>query len=276
MFMRTIKSSFRSLVNRAGFSMLNMGGLALGLACFILIGLFVRDELSYDRYHEKADQIHRLGVHIFLDGMESNFATVAAPVSAGLVDNYPEVTASTRISKGGFPVLRYGDKAFSEERFYWADSTIFDIFTIPVLSGERGTALTIPYSVVFTESMARKYFGSEDPIGKTVIMDGRQDYTVTAVVEDVPSASHFHFDFLAAMSARSNSRNASWATQTNFTAYFLLDESVAAKVFQEKLKDLVIAKINPEISELFDMSAEDVYASGTEFENLVQPRRASS
>ena len=105
MLIRILQTSIRNLTGKKGFALLNAGGLVLGSACFILIGLYVQDELSYDRHHEKADQIHRMGLHIFLDGTESNFATVAAPVAAGLAENFPEVTATTRLSRGGFPVL---------------------------------------------------------------------------------------------------------------------------------------------------------------------------
>jgi len=254
-----------------GFTLLNIGGLVLGLTCFILIGLYVQDELSYDRHHEKADQIHRMGLHIFLDGTESNFATVAAPVAAGLLENYPEVTGVTRLNQGGYPVLRYGDKAFSEERFFWAVSTVFDVFTMPFIAGNPDGALVEPYSVVFTESMATKYFGAEDPVGKTVSMDNRQDYTVTGVIEDIPSASHFHPDFLASMSARDASRRTSWATNNNFATYFLLDPNVPADVFQEKLKALVVTYVHPEISQLFNTPVEEILAGGTEFEYLVHP-----
>jgi putative ABC transport system permease protein len=114
MLSRILRNSLRSLSAKKGFSLLNVGGLVLGLTSFILIGLYVRDELAYDRYHEQADNIYRLNLHLFLDGTESNLPTTAAPVAQGLVDTYPEVRAATRITKGGFPVLRYGDKAFSE------------------------------------------------------------------------------------------------------------------------------------------------------------------
>jgi hypothetical protein len=107
MLKRILQTSIRNLASRKGFALLNVGGLVLGVSCFILIGLYVQQELSYDRHHEKADQIHRLGLHIFLDGTESNFATVSAPLARGLVDHFPEVKASARVNKGGFPVLRY-------------------------------------------------------------------------------------------------------------------------------------------------------------------------
>lgn len=271
MLSRILKTSLRNLRSKKGFAFLNIGGLVLGLSCFMLIGLYVQNELSYDRHHERVDEIHRLGLHIFLDGTESNFATVAAPVAQGLVDTYPEVTAATRLNQGGFPVLRYEDKAFSEERFFWADSTVFDVFTMPFLAGVPKTALVAPYSIVFTESMAIKYFGDVNPVGKTVNMDNNQDYTVTGVIEDIPEASHFHPDFLASMSSRQANLRASWATNNNFATYFLLDPSMPAPEFQEKLKALVVQRVYPEISQLFNTSVENVLASGAEFEYLVHP-----
>lgn len=271
MLTKLLKTSLRSLASKKGFSLLNIGGLALGLACFMLIGVYVLEELSYDQYHQNFDRIHRMGLHIFMDGTESNFAVVAAPVATGLTDNFPEVSASTRLYTGGYPVLRYADKAFSEEHFFWADSTVFDVFTIPLAAGNPETALVEPYSVVFSESMARKYFGGENPIGKTVNMDNRQDYTVTAVMEDFPAASHVHPDFFAAMSGREHSRRTSWATNNTYGTYFLLDPSVPADVFQEKLKVLVKTYVYPEITQLFGTSVEEVLATGAEFSYLVEP-----
>ncbi|NQV73236.1 ABC transporter permease [bacterium] len=271
MFKNLLQTSLRNLSSKKGFSFLNVGGLAIGLSCFILIGLFVQNELSYDLHNEKADQIHKMGLHLFLDGTESNFAVVAAPVARGLLDEFPEVEASTRFSKNGVPVLRYENKAFSEEDFYWADSTVFDVFTIPFVVGDRKTALTGPYTIVFTESMAEKYFGKEDPIGKVVTMDGRQDYTVTGVVKDAPEASHAHYDFLGSSSSREMSNNTSWATQNNFGTYFVLNPSVSASEFQEKLKALVVSHVYPEIAELFNAPIDAIMSSGTEFEYLVMP-----
>lgn len=271
MLSNLIKTSIRSLSSKKGFSLLNVGGLALGLTCFILIGLFVQHELSYDKHHEKADRIYKMGVHIFLDGTESNFAVVGAPVAQGLKDEFPEIEATTRFTKGGIPVLRYADKAFSEERFYWADSTVFDVFTMPFIVGDPKTALVRPHTVVFTESMAQKYFGTEDALGKMVSMDGRTDYTVTGVIQDAPEASHAHYDFIGSVYSVNNSQNTSWATNNNFGTYFVLREGANIVDFEKKLPQLVETKVFPEVTELFNASIEDVLASGTEFEYLVMP-----
>lgn len=190
MLLNSPKSSFRKLLNQRGFTLINVGGLGLGVTCFLLIALFVTDELSYDRYHENADRIYRIAVHVVMDGNESDMASAAAPVAQGLVDEIPEVEAATRLVRSGAPVLRYGDKAFSEERLYWADSTVFDVFTIPFIQGDPGTALSEPWTLLLTRSMVEKYFPDEDPVGKILEMDGRQDYVVTGVVED------FHYESL--------------------------------------------------------------------------------
>jgi putative ABC transport system permease protein len=271
MLSKLLKTSFRHLSSKKGFSLLNIGGLALGLACFILIGVYVIEELSYDKQNEHYDEIHRLGLHIVLEGTESEFASVAAPVGPALVEYFPEVAASTRLYTGGYPVLRYADKAFSEEHFFWADSTVFDVFTIPLNAGDPEIALVEPHSVVFSESMARKYFGDENPIGKTVNMDNRQDYTVTGVMQDFPSASHMHPDFFASLSSQERSRTTSWATNNMYATYFLLDPGVSAPEFQEKLMSLVETYVYPEIEQVFNTSVEDVLASGAEFEYLVEP-----
>ncbi|HUF09564.1 MAG TPA: ABC transporter permease [Rhodothermales bacterium] len=266
-----LKSSLRSLKSKKGFSLLNIGGLALGLACFMLITVYVLEELSYDRHNEKYDRIHRMGLHLFLDGTETNIASVAAPVGPGLVEHFPEVSAQTRLFTGGFPVVRYADRGFSEERFFWADSTVFDVLTVPLVAGDPKTALVAPFSVVFSESMARKYFGNESPIGQTVSMDNRDDYTVTGVMKDFPAASHVRPDFLAAMSGREHSRTTSWATNNSYATYFLLDPSVSAAEFKEKLRSLAQTYVYPEVSQMFGVSAEQMLDSDAEFEYLVEP-----
>ena len=113
------------------------------------------------------------------------------------MQEFPEVIQAARFRNFGYPVLRYKDKVFSEELYFPADSTIFEVFAIPFLRGNPKTALTQPNTVVITCSMAKKYFGDENPMGKTLIADNRRDWVVTGVVEDVPPNSHFHYDFLA-------------------------------------------------------------------------------
>ncbi|HSP88213.1 MAG TPA: ABC transporter permease, partial [Ignavibacteriaceae bacterium] len=163
-----IKIALRNLVRFKAFSAINIIGLAVGMACCILILLYVFDELSYDRFHAKADRIYRITVDGALGDNEFVAAVSPPTLMKTLIQDYPEVEATTRFKTFGFPVLRYGDKVFSEEKFYWVDSSFFDVFTVEFVRGNPKTALIQPEAVVLTERMAKKYFGNEDPVGKLI------------------------------------------------------------------------------------------------------------
>ncbi|NVM57691.1 MAG: ABC transporter permease, partial [Desulfobacterales bacterium] len=166
MFWSYVKITVRNVIRQKLYSGINILGLAIGVATCITIILYVQDELSYDHYHEKADRIYRMAFNAVIGGNEFNAALSAAPVAATLLEEFPEVETTTRIGYiGGYPVLRYGDKVFSEDLHTAADSSIFDVFDIPFIIGNPKTALTEPNSLVLTESTARRYFGDENPIG---------------------------------------------------------------------------------------------------------------
>ena len=152
-----IKIALRNLLKYKGTSFINIFGLSAGITCCILISLFVLDELSYDRYYEKADRIYRVTLQGIVGTNEFNGAITRAPLAETLVRDFPEVTAAARFRSFGFPVLRYGEKVFSEERFFSADPSIFDVFTIPFIKGNPKTALSKPNTVVITQTMAKKY-----------------------------------------------------------------------------------------------------------------------
>lgn len=246
MFSNYFKIAVRNLVRFKSFSFINITGLAVGIASCVLILLFVRDELSYDRFNEKADRIYRPIVEGKLGENEFHMAVTSSPMAYTLLEEFPEVEAVTRFRNYGFPVFRYGDKAFSEERTYWADSTFFDVFTVKFLEGNSETALTKAESIVLTESMRKKYFGDEKALGKVINSDRRRDYVVTAVIEDFPKTSHFHPDFLQALTRYEDSRSTRWVSN-NFYTYVVLREGASAKEFEEKLAGLVQKYVAPQI-----------------------------
>ena len=170
-------------------------------------------------------------------------------MAPALVDEIPEVITATRIRNYGFPVLSYKDKVFSEEQFYWADSTIFSIFTIPFLKGDPETALTEPNTVVFTEAMAKKYFGEEDPLNKVIALNNGVTYMVTGVIENFPHNSHFHFDFIASLVSYQGTLNDFWVSN-NFYTYVLLKEGSAREQLEEKLSHFVDKYAVPQIEEI--------------------------
>ena len=232
------KTAFRSLLKHRGYSFINVLGLAIGITCCLLILLFVQDELSYDKHHEKVDRIYRVAVYGFLGAGEFNSAVSPTPLAETLLRDYPEVEAAVRIRTFGYPVVRYEDKVFSEERFYWADSTFFKVFTAELIKGDPRTALVEPRAVVITESMMKKYFGDEDPIGKILNLNNRQDYHVSGVMKDFPENSHFHFDFLASLAGSSLSRRTEWLINDWYT-YIVLKKGSNREEFEKKLEAVV-------------------------------------
>ncbi|MEK7728281.1 MAG: ABC transporter permease [candidate division KSB1 bacterium] len=201
MFKNYLKIALRNLLKYKGYSLINILGLAVGMASCILILLYVHDELSYDQHNERAAQIYRVTRQWFnSDGSSSlHLGHVAPPIGPLLKNDFPDILQMARIADGNEPLLRYQDKVFQEERFYFADPNIFEIFTLPLLKGDPKNALADPNGVVLTSAMAQKYFGSEDPLGKVLNFDNQADLKVTGVMREIPVNSHFHFDFLGSM-----------------------------------------------------------------------------
>jgi putative ABC transport system permease protein len=270
MFAHSLKIILRNLKKRKGISLINIAGLTIGVIGFILIALFVQDELSYDRHHEKADRIYRVNVRAVANNTEFYGAAACTPMAQALVTEFPEVEASTRLHRFGIPVVRYKDKAFSEERFWFADPSFFDVFSVPFLRGDPKTALTEPNSVVLTRSMAEKYFGTEDPIGKTLNAHRRQDFLVTGVIEDVPRTSHFHYDLLGSMNAFEYSRSQNWISNNDYT-YFVLREGVSHREFEEKMQSLIQKYVYPQVKGALGVTPEEFIAGGGFFAYYIQP-----
>ncbi len=265
-----LKIAVRNFVKHLGFSFINVFGLAVGIATCLLIILFVRDETSFDKHNVKYDRIHRIGLRGYVNNSTFNGVVTPSPMAKALVAEFPEVEAATRLINFGFPVFRYGDKVFSEERIFWVDAAFFNVFTVPFVSGDPKTALEKPLTIVLTRTMARKYFGDEDPMGKTLNADRRRDYVVTGVVEDPPRNSHFHYDFLAALETYDDSRSTVWVSN-NYLTYVLLREDASPEAFAAKMPDLIKAHVAPQIQAAIGISMEQFFASGGKYEYFVQP-----
>ncbi len=196
-----LKIAIRKLLKYKAYTFINILGLAIGMACCILILLYIQDELSYDGFHENADRIFRVSRQWFNpDGTSSlHLGHVAPPIAPLLKNDFPDIILAARLIGGGTTLVRYEARYFEEARFYFADPEIFDVFTLPFVKGDPKTALLDPNSVVITEEMATKYFGNVDPINQVINIDGETDLKVTGVMKNIPRNSHFHVDFLGAM-----------------------------------------------------------------------------
>lgn len=198
MFKNDSMVALRNLIKNKVLSAINILGLAVGMAGFILIVLYVQNELSYDQHHVNKYRIYRLAVSETTKSMTNDWATTSAAWAPALARDNPDIERFVRLRLPDRRVLvRYGRKSYFEKYFLNADSTVFDVFTIPLLRGNAESALSSPNSVVLSESMVSKYFADEDPIGKTILADDETEYNVTGVMQDIPETSHFHADFLA-------------------------------------------------------------------------------
>jgi putative ABC transport system permease protein len=197
MFLRHARVAVRTLRKKPLFTAINTTGLAVGLACCLLLALYVQDELSFDRFHVNADELVRL--ERIQPGSDSRSAFTDGPSACDIAQQYPEVVAATRTFREE-SLISVGNIQFTGERIAYVDSTYLSMFSFPLLAGDRRTALAAPQSIVLTESLARKYFGTSDPVGRQVRVNNEWDMTVTGVVEDVPYNSHYRFDALASFS----------------------------------------------------------------------------
>ena len=237
--------ALRTFRKRKSFSLINLAGLAVGVACFWLISLYVQFELSFDRYHQKANRIYRLVAHqpgnIYLG--TDHFAVTQAVLAKTLEQEYPEVLEAVTVDDASNVLISVGDKNFYEDGILLADAELFEIFDFPFLVGDPQTALAEPFSIVLTEEMAHKYFGDENPLGKIVRYQDRHDFTVTGILKDIPKNSHFHFKMLMPFQARiamaSNPEQYQRWGNSSFYTYILVPENFDQAAFEAKLPALV-------------------------------------
>lgn len=218
------------------YSLLNILGLTIGITFSLFLIFYVRDELNYDRYNKKADRIFRIVSYIQERDKNTNWTLTQAPLAATLKKDYPEVEESARFMGRERTLFKYGEKDFYETKIYYADSTVFKIFTYPFLEGNPATALTEPNSIVISKTLADKYFGKNtSAIGKT-LRTVYDVYKVTGVMQDVPHNSHLRFDMLISWSSLPKNQNGdgNWGNFNNFT-YVLLKPATSATVFNKKL-----------------------------------------
>lgn len=210
MFHNYLITAIRSLFRQKGFSLINILGLAIGLACALLILLWVQDELSFDKHHEKADRIFRVGTQ-FGPTSDQRGAFTAPPMAQAILNEFPEVLHAVRLDLWDKNVVvRRGNEYFTQKDLVGADGSLFDVFTIPFIQGNPDTALTQPGTIVLTEDTARKYFPDQNPLGLTLSIRNK-DYQVTGVVENCPLSSHFHFEMLTSLITEPLSQDLEWA-----------------------------------------------------------------
>jgi putative ABC transport system permease protein len=259
-----IKTAFRNLMKNKGFTFINVFGLTLGLATCLLIVFYVFDELSYDRYNEKAARIYRLNNDIKFGGMENSYAVTPSPAAAALMADFPEVEQAVRLRDRGGNQVRKGNQDIQEDRMVYADSNFFKVFTLPMLQGDPTTALVAPHTIVITEDMARKYFDHVNAVGEVITVNDSIRYKVTGVIKNIPAQSHFHFDFFMSMASTDEGRQPTWFSN-NFFTYILLKPGANVNAFKAKLPAFMVRHAGPELQTILHKDFKTFERDGSYF-----------
>ena len=252
MFRNYFKIAWRNLLKNKGLFSINIIGLAIGITSCLIIMLFVVDELSYDRFNEKSNEIFRVVFNASVNGEQIKEAVVMPPVAEALVKEFPEVIGATRIRIIGFPKVSYNKNSYRNGSFAYVDPNFFETFTLPILKGNEISPLKEPNSIVLTEQIAAKYFGKEDPIGKILGVDDLQ-FKVTAIIDNIPNNSHFHFDMLASMLGNKDAKSTSWMN-SGFHTYLVLKKGSDYKDLESKFPAIVKKYMGPQMMDEVGMS----------------------
>ncbi|MCJ7581229.1 MAG: ABC transporter permease [Candidatus Aminicenantes bacterium] len=239
MFKNYIVTAFRNIRRQKGFSFLNLAGLSVGITCVILLSLYIQEELSYDRFHKDYDRIYRVCMeHPFVYNGKNQSAITPAPLAPALKEDLPEVSSSLRMVDWINVHISVNDTNFLEESLLFASPGFFDVFSFELVKGNPRQVLADPYSVVLSQRMAQKYFGSENPLGKTVKFEDRFDLQVTGIIRNMPENSHFNADLISPFQLFGISENedfTSWGASGYYT-YLKLKEEVSPAQVEDKLK----------------------------------------
>lgn len=272
MFKYYYKIATRNLWRNKAFSAITVLGLAIGLATCLLIALFVTDELKYDSYIKNADRTYRINADFLVNG--SSFRQRYAPALLGevLQQDFPQVEKYVRFIQQPHILVQKGEQTLIEDGISYADSTVFDMFSLEMVAGNPVTALRAPKSIVLSESMARKYFNSIDIVGKSIHTDNINDYTITGVIKDVPSQAHLHFHFIKAMAELEDSRQPQWMSD-NFATYVRLRPGATQEQLNGYLKVATKKYMEEHLRKLTGSGIADLEKKGGHFGYTTIPVR---
>jgi putative ABC transport system permease protein len=262
------RSTIRNIKKEKTSTLINIGGLAIGITCFIILALYVADELGYDSFHKNADNTYRIFVQSKINGKQDNNTKTSGLLGPLLTQKFPEVKNYARMSYFGIRTFMYGDKRLRDGRIYGADSSFFEVFTYKFISGNPETALNKPYSVVLTKTAAERIFGKEDALGKTLRTEYGKDFLVTGVMEDFPLNSSFSCQMLESMSTYEENTN--W-TDLWYTTYVQLKEGSDPEIFENKLQRIITENMGPSVEKLLGVSIEQFLQMGNEYRLCLQP-----
>ncbi len=264
MFSNYLTAAFRNLRKHKFYSSINILGLSVGLTCFILISLYVKDELAFDQFHPDVENMYRMDFSGSINGNEFVTALASVPAAQTMVAEFPEVTAATRLRTRGERLIKVKGTTqnYKESDVTYADANFFQFFNFPLLKGDPETVLERPNTIAISEKVAKKVFGDEDPIGQVLVMSNEFDFEVTGVFQDMPPQSHFHFDLILAMEGLEEAKSTFWMS-FNFNTYLKVQPGTSPASIEAKFPALIEKYIGPEIAQFMQgMTLDEFYESG--------------
>jgi putative ABC transport system permease protein len=255
--------TFRSILKHKFYSFINILGLSIGITCFLMITLYVKDELSYDKHLPAIERLYRLDFTGTIGGNTFITSLSSVPAAQALMNDYPEVESAVRMRDRGNEMIKPEGQMqiFNEEKILLADSNFFEFFQLPLLEGDPVTALAAPKKAAISEAIAKKYFGNETAVGKTIEVQGWDNFEVTAVYKEMPSNQHFHADVLFSITSTSEAFNTQWMG-FNFVTYLKIKPENAAEALEAKFPDMIAKYIGPEIQKFMGQSMEEFKEAG--------------
>jgi putative ABC transport system permease protein len=274
MYKNFFKVALRNIARHKVFSLINILGLAIGMACSILITIYIIDELSYDKYHNDHENIYRVQMKAKVQEVLMDGVALGAPAAGTFRAEIPEVESSIRVdfdrAYASGSTVKIGSETFTEEKMFFADSNIFNFFNIPLLQGNEKIALNDPNTMILTKSAAKKYFKLVDPVGKTLEINGT-DFLVTGVAKDIPHNSHFHFNILASMPSYERSRSTFWLGNDTFYTYLKLRNDANVEVVVDKIQKIAEAHYNIDLQQHMGINIDQFFEAGNYFNLYLLP-----
>ena len=245
MLLNYFKVAIRNLLKHKLYSFINIAGLGIGLAAFILIALYVRFEFSFDQYHTNKDRIYRVAAP-FGQEQYAHIAKVTDLWGPGIKEGVAQVEAMTRFVFRGQALFEFGDTKSYERGGFYTDASVFDMFSFDVLAGDPATALADPGSIVLTKSLAEKYFGDENPLGREIQIDGETTYKVTGVMANARPNSHFTYNYFVSLSTYSHPQMGDWRRWNQFYTYVMLEDGVTAQQVMPAIDEVIRTGVGEE------------------------------
>lgn len=276
MFINNLKIAYRNLIRNKGYSLINISGLAIGMACTILLLLWVNHELSYDKFHTKEKQLYQIVNWQTYSGQKYGWSSIPGRLIDLVKEKTPEIARATNYNSWGDKNLLVINGIKNYEKVYHADADFFSMFSFPLINGSATEVFKDPFSLVISEKMAKKYFGDQDPVGAVVKLDEKYDLTIRGVLKDLPSNTSFKFDFIAPFEFKKKLYNGwkSWDNHSH-SGYVELDKNADPDKVSKKLESFFVDNVYKESTEtlsLFPVSKTHLYTLEGDETNLKKIR----